>query len=235
MTSISGTSSNAATSGTGSSSASSTDKLSLGASFNDFLTLLTTQMQYQDPLDPMDSSEWTNQLVQFSQVEQQINTNDKLGSLTTLTNNGQVSTAISMIGLNVEVNGNTFTHAAGESAPMSYSLPSEAKTANLIIKDSSGTVVRTVTGETSIGKHSYTWDGKNAEGETAPAGDYTIQVAAYDTEGNGISDVSTTVTGKVSGVESGSGGMVLRVGDVPVSIDSIVAAGQTAGTTGGKS
>lgn len=202
----------------------SASRASLGGTFDDFLTLLTTQMQYQDPLDPQDSSEWTNQLVQFSQVEQQISTNDKLEGLAAVQVNGQLSAAISMIGLDTEVYGDAFTLESGKPVPLTYTLPQEADSATLIVKAADGTVVKSASVQTAQGTHSFTFDGKTVDGDNLPSGDYKIELAAFDAEGNHIKDVPTTVTGRVSGVESANGGMVLRMGNVAIPIENVLSA-----------
>src|SRR5438045_3902850 len=100
------------------------DTAGLNQNFNQFLTLLTTQLKNQDPLSPMDSTQFTNQLVSFSQVEQQIRTNDNLTKLLANSNTAQTTLGLSYIGLTVQMDGDTFKYF-GKDATMTYTLPKD--------------------------------------------------------------------------------------------------------------
>src|SRR3954452_2810695 len=95
----------------------------LSQDYTTFLKLLTTQLQNQDPMSPMDSSQFTNQLVQYSQVEQQIGQNDKLEKLVKMQSNNQTQASLGFIGLDVEATGSAFTYDGSSPAKMSYTLP----------------------------------------------------------------------------------------------------------------
>ena len=95
----------------------------LNEDFDDFLLLLTAQLQNQDPLEPQDSSEFTNQLVQFTQVEQQINSNEKLDTLVQLQDLSLTSIALGYIGMNVQIDGNEFSYKGNGSYEAFYTLP----------------------------------------------------------------------------------------------------------------
>lgn len=121
-----GTTNTANTTGASSGSGSGGLSASIGADYNNFLTLLTTQLKHQDPLSPMDTTQFVQQLVQFSQVEQSITTNKKLDSLISLSGNNQAVGALGYIGKTIESNGDTGTLADG-SARFTYTLGTEAK------------------------------------------------------------------------------------------------------------
>ena len=177
-------------------SASSLSKLS--ENLDNFLTILTAQLQHQDPLSPMDTHEFTNQLVQFANVEQSIQSNRNLESLISLQETSIVVGAVSYIGKDVEVTGQT-TKLENGSAEFFYTLPEDASAAVLAIYDEDGTQVRFEKANTSEGRHSYIWDGTNDKGETLPDGNYTIQVVGANADGDQITP-EYAVRGKVTGV-----------------------------------
>ena len=188
-------STSAASSGTSNSTSS---LAALSENLDNFLTILTTQLQYQDPLSPMDTHEFTNQLVQFASVEQDIQQNRNLESLISLQETGIMVGAVSYIGKEVEVTGQTTKLEDGK-AEFSYTLPEDAQAAIIAIYDANGTQVYYDKGETAKGTHSFTWDGKSSKGETLPDGNYTIQIAAANADGEQITP-TYSVRGKVTGV-----------------------------------
>lgn len=206
----------AATQPTQSESASAT----LTESFDTFLTLLTTQLRYQDPLEPMDSAEFTNQLVQFSQVEQSISTNANLEKLLGFQGANQAVAAISYIGNTVEVLGDAMPLMDG-AATMNYVLPENAESASILIFDASGAQVQSIEGATAAGKHTVSWDGKDKDGNQLPDGAYTVVVAARDAENETI-EVATSVTAKVTGTQNDGTNTQLILGTVPVNLDKII-------------
>ncbi len=197
-------------------------KAQLNQDFDDFLTLLTTQLQNQDPLDPMDSNEFTNQLVQFSQVEQQLATNDLLEDMRALDVLKITQLGLSFVGLDVEVTGDTFQYDGSSSqVDLGYKLPANAADTTISIKNADGQTVYSVDGETSAGLKTFRWDGKNKDGFNVPAGSYTIEVSALN-EKNESMIVPTNVPGRVEGIESdGSGEILLLVGDQKLAITDI--------------
>lgn len=178
---------------------------SLNQDFDQFLRLLTTQLQNQDPLNPMDSTEFTNQLVSFSQVEQQIRTNDQLESLLAFQTLNLTAVGLSFIGKNVEITDNKFFKAADASATMSYVMPSGAEKGTVTITDADGKTVYTTEADLSTGTHKFTWDGKDTNGVAVPEGNYTLKVSAMDA--NDVSlNLTTFVPGYVEGIETGDDG-----------------------------
>lgn len=164
---------------------------SLSGNFDTFLRLLTTQLRNQDPLEPLDSTKFTEQLVSYSQVEQQINTNQNLNALIAMTKSAAGSNTVSYLGKTAVTFGPKSSLADG-SAQWRYTLTSDAATTTLSIKDANGRVVRTLPGDAAVGVHDFTWDGKNDAGAAQPAGVYTLSVAAKTGAGT---DVTTGVSG----------------------------------------
>ena len=181
-----------------STSAAATAKTSLGKDFNTFLNMLTTQLKHQDPLSPMDSTQFTSQLVQYSGVEQQINANSNLEKLITLQQANSTSSAITYLNQNVEISSDKIP-LQGSSADYSYTLPSTAKDCKVEIKNSSGSVVYSTTGETATGRHDVTWNGKDSSGNQLDDGIYTLSVTATDNDKKSLA-VTTTTIGQVTKV-----------------------------------
>jgi flagellar basal-body rod modification protein FlgD len=185
-------------------------KNSLSQTYDTFLTLLTTQLKNQDPLSPMDSTKFTEQLVQYSQVEQSINQNTNLQKIYALLQGNQASGALGYIGRNVTVDSATATNT-GDGVTWNYGLANTAATNTLVVTDANGMLVYTKPGETGAGKYTFAWDGKDAAGNTVPSGAYTLQVVAKDGSKAAITS-TVTVGGLVTGVESGTDGPMLVVG-----------------------
>jgi len=209
------------TSSTSATTGNSTQSLSkLTEDLDNFLTILTTQLQYQDPLSPMDSSEFTNQLVQFASVEQEIQSNRNLESLIALQETNILVGAVSYIGKEVEVTGQT-TKLENGSAEFIYSLPEKAQAAILAIYDESGTQVLFQKADTDAGRHSFVWDGKNGNGEAQPDGNYTIQIVAANANDEQITP-DYAVRGKVTGIGTVDGVPVLELDDLNIPLANIV-------------
>ena len=187
------------------STTTSTDQSSLAGSNTEFLTLLTTQLKNQDPMSPMDTSQFTQELVEFSGVEQQIKTNDYLQKTLTLDTMGLTGIGLGMVGLDVYSPGSSFTYDGTNAADLSYSMPSGASTGTISILDSSGTTVYSTTANLTSGQHTFSWDGKDSSGNQLTSGTYTVQVGAQDANGNALS-TTTYTSGLVTGVETGDDG-----------------------------
>ncbi len=198
-------------SSTANSSTSSASK-TLSADMNTFLTLLTTQLKYQDPLDPTDTSEFTSQLVQYSNVEQAIQTNAKLDSLIALNNNNLGAQAVSYIGKVAQVLGDVMPLEGGK-AQATYTLDKDVNSCTIMVKDSSGNIVYTETGNKVSGTHNFKWDGKDKDGNQLKDGAYQIVVSTNVASGETNANVITTVLGKVTGVASDSNGVYIGLGD----------------------
>lgn len=200
-----------------------TSATQLGQDLDSFLHLLTTQLQHQDPFDPMDTAEFTNQLVQFSQVEQSINQNKKLQQILDIQTANQATLGISYIGLEAQMKGNIFDYLGGE-AQIGYTLPESAVENTAHIVDPSGNVVRTLEASTGVGEHTLTWDGTDNNGLQAAPGLYRVQFGALDSEGEGI-EVESTVPGLIEGFETdGNGSIYLNINGQTVPATDITAA-----------
>lgn len=195
----------------------------LSQDFDDFLTLLTTQLQNQDPLAPTDSTEFTNQIVQFSQVEQQINQNNKLDQMLSLQLAGTSNVALGYVGLDVGYLGDLFYANGVDERQINYVLQGNAVSSKIHIKDAeTGEVVRTLDGATTAGNHKVVWDGKDENGDPVDPTNYRVSVDALDSDDQAIA-TSTAVSGRVVGIESINGVIQLLLeGDAIVPVSSII-------------
>ncbi len=168
--------------------------------FDQFLFLLTQQLKNQDPLEPMNTTDFTNQLVQFSNVEQGIKSNQNLQALIALQQNNTNVGAIGYIGKEVELTGNKLGLSANAlPVKFKYALPDRADALTVKIKNSEGITVREFEGSALAGPHDMTWDGKDSSGTALPDGIYTLEVKAVKNN-NGVPKdlaVYTAMTGKV--------------------------------------
>jgi flagellar basal-body rod modification protein FlgD len=205
--------------------------LNFTQNFQTFLTLLTTQLQNQDPLNPIDSDQFTQQLVEFSQVEQQIKTNSQL---TTMIDNQAGSEAIaaqSMVGQTIQYNGSQSLLQNGQ-ADFTYTLPSNAASTGITITDANGNTVYTAAGQTTAGTYNFTWNGQTNNGQQEPNGGiYTIQVQAVDANNNPIT-TTTTATGVVTGVSVNNNVATFNVSGVQVPMTQLIGiVGSSSSTT----
>jgi flagellar basal-body rod modification protein FlgD len=204
------------------SSAASTNSLSaqsLAGNFNEFLTLLTTQLQNQDPLSPLDTNQFTQQLVQFSSVEQQINMNTQLTTLIGLQQTSQSAQAASFVGDTVAVNGTTSQLTNGV-ATWNYSVSSPA-TATVTITNSSGQTVYTTSGTVQPGQQQFTWNGLGNSGQQWPDGSYTIAITATGASGQSVG-VSTQIQGVVDSVDLTQNPPVFSIGGQSFKLNQIL-------------
>lgn len=192
----------------------------LAENFDTFLTLLVAQLQNQDPLEPTETEQFVQQLVQFSQVEQQIDTNASLEKMLEFQTTGQTAAAINYLGSTVEAVGNLVPLQNGK-AEFSYALPEQAKASLVVLSNSAGEAVHSAPGETGIGKHSYVWDGLDADGNPLPEGNYTISITARDPD-NEVIEVPTSVFGRVTGIESSDDGALISMGAVHIPLNDIL-------------
>ena len=201
----------------------------LAENFDTFLHLLVAQLQNQDPLQPTDTKEFVQELVQFSQVEQQIGTNTSLDKLLQYQSTGQTAAAINYLGSTIEANGNTVPLQDGK-AEFSYALPEQSTGTVIVLSDSSGQVVYSAPGETEIGKHSFVWDGQDSNGNQLPEGNYTIAISARNADNDTI-EVPTSIFGRVTGVESTTDGALITIGGVHIPLSDILSVKQTVPAT----
>ena len=206
----------AASSATSAAQATNTQALaSLGSNLNDFLQLLMTQLQNQDPTQPLDTSQFTSQLVQFASVEQQVNANTNLTSLIQLTQGGQMLQAGALVGKQVDAQSSTL--ALQNSSATLELQPTTSEPVTVSISSSSGVTLATQQVQASSGGTSWTWNGTTSAGQTLPDGTYTVAVT--DANGNAV---PFGVVGTVTGVQkSGSDVMVNLSNGQQVSLSSI--------------
>lgn len=185
---------------------------SLAKDFQTFLKLLTTQLQYQDPLEPLDSKEFTQQLVSFTGVEQQIAANQNLETLIAQLAAQSSSNAVAYIGKDVIVN-TSASKLTADGAKWTYALDVMADENTLVIKNASGTVVHEIPGKLDAGNHEFMWDGRNKFGQALPEGLYSLEVQAKTANGTAITS-SIYSRGRVQGLERVDGENYLLVNDL---------------------
>ena len=197
----------------------------LADTFDTFLALLTTQLQNQDPLDPIESSEFTQQLVQFAGVEQSISTNKKLDELVQLQLGNQLTGAVSYIGKTVEVVSDKLLLKDGTSK-ITYGLDGNANKTTITILDEDGNTVRTLNGNTATGRHEYVWDGRDNAGNTVADGVYNFTVISVGPDDQTVETVTAAV-GVVTGIEAVDGTVTLNIGELGATLDQIFAVRET--------
>ncbi|MDE2029529.1 MAG: flagellar biosynthesis protein FlgD [Alphaproteobacteria bacterium] len=206
-------------------SASSTSAISSSVSMNftQYLKIITTQLQHQDPTNATDPNQYTQELIQIEQVEVQNNTNTDLESLTKASSANSLATGVGYMGNYVRApsaNGD-FSLQSG-AAEFGYTLSSAAANTTITIKDSSGSTVATLSGATAAGDNYVIWDGKDASGNTLADGAYTFTVAAADSSGNTVTSSNPTAFFKVTGLQSNSDGTLqLDAGDLSLSTSDV--------------
>lgn len=202
----------------------SQSKAKLAKDLDSFLQLLTSQLKHQDPLSPMDSTEFTNQLVGFAQVEQQIGMNDNLTSMIWLSQQSIASNAVNYIGKTIEGESGQVPLQDGK-LKAAYGLNTDAKNVTVVVRNEAGDIVysraMTATADKAQGVHPFEWDGKDTNGNQLPDGAYGVSVTAL-----GADDVAVesyvTAFGRVTGVTAINGTTVLLIGKVGIPVDSVL-------------
>jgi flagellar basal-body rod modification protein FlgD len=188
----------AASSNSNSSASSIGNAPEIASNFTEFLQLLTTQLQNQDPLSPMDTNQFTQQLVMFAQVEQQMKSNDSLSTLVTLQQSAQATQALALVGATVVVNGSAENLSNGQATwTLNAAKPS---TATITIADSTGRTAFTGNFTVNSGSQTFTWDGHGNDGTLWPDGTYTLTAVGTDASGQSTA-ISTQVQAKVNSVD----------------------------------
>lgn len=199
----------------------------LAEDFDTFLNLLVTQLENQDPLEPLKAQEFTNQLVQFSGVEQSLATNDKLDKLIDLQGGKRASAAVAYIDKQIEAESDRVRLANG-SARFAYDLEERANSAIAQIQDKDGNIVRTIDVDRTAGRHEVAWDGTDDNGNAVADGVYSVNILAVDADNQAVKSTTTTF-GTVTGVEMKDDGLVLNIGDIEVGFDKVKAVHDSAG------
>jgi len=197
-----------------------TSRVSIADNFDTFLTLLTTQLKNQSPLDPLDTNQFTQQLVQFTEVEQALKQNENLESLIKLSTASAVTNVVGFLGGEITVSGNTAEFKNG-AATWNYEIDQAADNVNFTIRDSNGLSVFTNSAPAPAGRNSFIWNGQTDNGLPAPDGEYTLTISAVDSNGTAI-NVSTEIVGIVDGVNFKSSEPVLLIGNREIKLDEII-------------
>jgi flagellar basal-body rod modification protein FlgD len=162
-------------------------KDSLGKTYDQFLMLLTTQLKNQDPLNPMDTKDMTNQLIALAEVEQSIAQTDKMNELIKLNQTSAInSTLLSYIGMQVDYKGKDFTYKGGSALQFDYTVGENAAKATIEIFDKDDKLVWSQTGDTEEGAYQFVWSGVDKDGKQLPEGSYKLKVAAVDADGEPV-------------------------------------------------
>jgi flagellar basal-body rod modification protein FlgD len=196
---------------------SSNATASIANNFQTFLTLLTTQLQHQNPLDPLDTNQFTAQLVQFASVEQQMKQNEQLASLISIEKTAQSTQALAFVGNTVAVDGSK-TQFDG-SATWNIKAPKDTN-ATITITNSAGQTAYTGNFSLNQGNASFVWDGKGTDGTQWPKGSYTLSATGKDSGGNNVA-ISTEVQGVVDSVDLTASPPLLSIGGQTYTTDQI--------------
>jgi flagellar basal-body rod modification protein FlgD len=215
-------------SSSGASSAAASSALAsqqIAGNFQSFLTLLTTQLQNQNPLDPLDTNQFTQQLVEFAGVQQQLNTNDSLATLVSLQQTAQSTQALGFVGKTAVVKGSTAalggsTATTSSTAAWELSVPTTS-TVNITIASSNGQAAFTGSYNVTAGNNQpFVWNGKGTDGTQWPDGNYTLTATAKDANNNSVA-ISTQVVGVVNSVDLTQSPPLLSIGGQTYTVSQI--------------
>jgi flagellar basal-body rod modification protein FlgD len=220
MTTTQPTAASAATAASSAASASSSVNAltSLSGNFNDFLNLLMTQLQNQDPTTPLDTNQFTSQLVQFASVAQQINTNTSLTQLIQLGQGSEVVQAATLVGTAVAAQSTTLP-LQKSTATLQIQSPS-AQAATITISNAAGATLYSTTTALNAGTTSWSWNGQGSDGTTYPDGAYNVSVNAGSSGTSGAA-LSFNVVGTATGVVTDGTTPQLQIGSVTVPVASV--------------
>ncbi|MEO0850198.1 MAG: flagellar hook assembly protein FlgD, partial [Pseudomonadota bacterium] len=175
--------------------------------------LLTTQLQNQDPLEPLDTEQFTQQLVQFAGVEQSIQTNANLETLIELQSAVQRDEALGLVGRVVAVEGGETVLSPARNdrtTRFDYTVPANTRSVRLEIIDSQGEVISTLDAEQRAGRHAVVWPGTTSNGNTAADGTYRLRARAESAEGT-QTELSVRTRSRINAVDLSSGAAQLAV------------------------
>jgi flagellar basal-body rod modification protein FlgD len=187
--------------------------------FQQFLQLLTTQLQNQNPLEPLDTNQFTQQLVQFAQVEQQLRSNTQLETLVSLQKSTQASAALDFVGKTVVISGSTTHLNADGNTVWTFSSPKPAS-ATVVIQDDKGQTAFSSNYSINSGRQDFVWDGRGTNGQRWPAGNYKMTITAKDANGQAVA-ITTDVQGIVDSADLSQTPPVLSIGQLTFTLDQI--------------
>jgi flagellar basal-body rod modification protein FlgD len=216
------------TTSTGKTTTASTATTGIADNFQTFLTLLTTQLQNQNPLDPLDTNQFTQQLVQFAGVEQQLKSNDQLKSLVDLQKSTQATQALVYVGNTVTVDGSTAQFDG--SATWNIQAPKDTN-ATITITNATGQTAYSGNFTLKDGNASFVWDGKGTDGTQWPAGTYKLTATGKDSSGKDAA-ISTEVQGVVDSVDLTASPPLLSIGGQNYTTDKVKRVVRPAAATG---
>lgn len=208
--------SSAASTTTGSTTAAAIG--SLTNNYSDFLDMLTTQLQDQDPTSPMSSDDFTSELVQFAGVEQQIQTNTNLGSLISLSQDQQLSQSSDLVGKSVTVTGSTVPLQNG-AATVNFATPA-AEPVAIAITNSGGQLVKEATMTSAPGTNAFKWDGTDSNGNAVPDGPYTMAVETIGNTG-ATTAVPFTSTATPTAIQKSGSGFTVSFGATTLDLSNV--------------
>ena len=195
-------------------------RTTLAGDMDAFLLLLTTQLQNQDPLSPLEPTEFTEQLVAFASVEQQIATNENMEKLLKVQNASLASSVVGFIGTEVLTENSGQLPLQNGEAKFEYTLNNNASNVVMTITDANGRVMFTKAGDTTVGTHEVTWDGKDGNDQAMPDGAYTLSITPIAFPGSTISHTSR-VRAVITGVSMANGTTTMEASGVPIPLENI--------------
>lgn len=187
-----------------------------------FLQLLVTQLRHQDPLNPMDSTQFTAQLAQFASLEQLTQANKSLENVLIAQVANTNLAATSLVGKTIKAAGDTVNVQGGQASPITYTLPQDASSVVLQVYDANGALVKTINnGAQKAGDQQTVWDGTDDQGRTVSDGTYTVKAVATGSQGEVIG-VTHYQTGTVTGVRYEGGVAYLLLGEQKVQMGQVL-------------
>jgi flagellar basal-body rod modification protein FlgD len=214
----------AANSASPSALAQQTSISTIGSNFNTFINILTTQLKHQDPTSATDPNQFTQELVQFAGVEQQLNTNNDLQTLINLQkNSGGVSAVLNYMGQYIQAPvTNSELPLQKSQAELAYKLSTPAQKVSVAIVDANGQTLTTLNGSSNSGLNYVTWNGQDSSGSQMPDGTYKFVITATNADGSIQTPTSTEVVGKVTGIATNSDGTTsLALGNMTVPTSTV--------------
>lgn len=198
-------------------SATGSAQTSLTNNYNDFLKLLMTQLQNQDPTSPMDTNQFTSQLVQYSSVEQQIATNTSLTQLIQLTQGGEVLQASSLVGKPVTVTSDRIALQGGKGG-LQFDAPTAGPVSIGVYSDS-GVKLREAVVDSQAGRNTWSWDGQDSQGKAVLDGAYRTVVSGQ--AGGAAQSLPFTVSGTATGVQKSGNALQVQLGALKVDLSAV--------------
>lgn len=215
-----------AVAGAGAASSLASSRSTIADNFDTFLSLLTTQLKNQNPLDPLDTNQFTSQMVEFTSVEQQLKSNEFLEALVLSNQSSTYTDAVNFVGKDVTAAGSTTQLQNGE-AKWSFTVAESAPDVNVTVTDQNGNTVYTAETSVNAGEGQFVWDGIDSTGNQLPEGKYTVTIDARDADGAYV-PVSTKLSGTVSAVDLSGSEPVLIVDGNRVNLSAILSVGVAA-------